>query len=82
MAIGAYTSAYLTNTLGISLWGAIPLGGLLAGLVALLVGVPILRSHGIYLALATFSLGEIIKAVFFKHGGCGRCLGLSGGCVP
>ena len=41
---------------------AIPLGGVAAGLVALVVAVPVLRTRGIYLALATFALGEIVRA--------------------
>lgn len=66
MAIGAYCGAYLTNEHGFSLWLAIPCGGALAAVVALCVGLPMLRTHGIYLALATFSLGEIIKATFLN----------------
>ncbi|MEM9030025.1 MAG: branched-chain amino acid ABC transporter permease [Pseudomonadota bacterium] len=66
MAIGAYTSAYLSNEFALSLWLTIASGSLVAGLVALAIGLPILRAHGIYLALATFSLGEIIKAIFLN----------------
>jgi branched-chain amino acid transport system permease protein len=61
-AIGAYCSAFLTNNTPISAVIAIPLGGLAAGLVALLVAIPVLRTRGIYLALATFALGEIVRA--------------------
>src|SRR6185295_12993517 len=41
---------------------AIPLGGVAAGLVGLVVAVPVLRTRGIYLALATFALGQIVQA--------------------
>ena len=41
---------------------AIPLGGAAAGLIGLAVAVPVLRTRGIYLALATFALGEIVRA--------------------
>src|SRR6202171_2124614 len=61
-AIGGYASAWLSNTLAISALLAIPLGGLAAGTVALAVAVPVLRTRGIYLALATFALGEIVRA--------------------
>jgi branched-chain amino acid transport system permease protein len=61
-AIGAYSSAFLTNNTPVSALIAIPLGGLSAGLVALVVAVPVLRTRGIYLALATFALGEIVRA--------------------
>ena len=58
MAVGAYTAAYLTNEHGWSMATAIPAGGLAAAVVALAVAVPILRTQGIYLALATFALGR------------------------
>ena len=61
-AIGGYVSAYLSNKLALSPLLAIPLGGVAAGLVGLAVAVPVLRTRGIYLALATFALGEIVRA--------------------
>jgi branched-chain amino acid transport system permease protein len=61
-AIGGYASAYISNTLAMPALLAIPLGALAAGLVALAVAVPVLRTRGIYLALATFALGEIVRA--------------------
>jgi branched-chain amino acid transport system permease protein len=61
-AIGGYVSAYLSNNAAISALAAIPLGALAAALVALAVAVPVLRTRGIYLALATFALGEIVRA--------------------
>ncbi|BAF86478.1 branched-chain amino acid ABC transporter permease protein [Azorhizobium caulinodans ORS 571] len=66
MAIGAYAAAYLTNELGWSLWTAIPAGSAAAGLVGLIIGIPVLRTHGIYLALATFALGQVIAAIFLN----------------
>src|SRR5262245_19177786 len=61
-AIGGDTSAFLTNNTTVSADIAIPLGGLVAGLVAIVVATPVLRTRGIYFALATFALGEIIRA--------------------
>lgn len=66
MAIGAYVSAYLSNELAVTLWLSLPAGGVVAAVVAISIGLPILRTHGIYLALATFALGEIIKTVFLN----------------
>jgi branched-chain amino acid transport system permease protein len=66
MAVGAYAAAYLTNEMGWSMTAAIPAGGAAAGVLALIVAIPILRTHGIYLALATFALGEVIAAVFLN----------------
>ena len=65
-AIGAYASAYLSNTFAVSPLLAIPLGGIAAGFVALVVAAPVLRARGIYLALATFALGEIVRAVILN----------------
>lgn len=61
-AIGAYSSAYLSNTFGLDPVLAIALGGIVAGAVALVVAVPVLRTRGIYLALATFALGQVVQA--------------------
>jgi branched-chain amino acid transport system permease protein len=65
-AIGGYFSAHLSNTTAISVLIAIPVGGLAAGVVALAVAVPVLRTRGIYLALATFALGEIVRATLLN----------------
>jgi branched-chain amino acid transport system permease protein len=61
-AMGGYCAAFLSTNLGLSPLLAIPLGGVAAGLVGLAVAVPVLRTRGIYLALATFALGEIVRA--------------------
>ena len=61
-AIGGYVSAFLSNKVAISALIAIPLGGAAAAFVGLAVAVPVLRTRGIYLALATFALGEIVRA--------------------
>jgi len=65
-AIGGYASAYLSNDTGVPAALAIPLGGLVAGVIALVVAVPVLRTRGIYLALATFALGQIVQATILN----------------
>ena len=45
---------------------AIPLGGIAAGIIAVAVAVPMLRTRGIYLALATFALGELVRATILN----------------
>ena len=65
-AIGAYTSAYVSNAYGLEPDLAIPAGALAAGLVALAVAVPVLRTRGIYLALATFAFGQIVQATILN----------------
>jgi branched-chain amino acid transport system permease protein len=61
-AIGAYSSAYISNVYGLNPLVAIPMGGLVSGMIALIVAVPVLRTRGIYLALATFALGQVVQA--------------------
>ncbi len=66
MVVGAYTAAYLTNELAWSMTAAVASGGAIAAVVALLVALPILRTHGVYLVLATFALGQVLSAVFLN----------------
>jgi branched-chain amino acid transport system permease protein len=63
MAIGAYTSALLVMKLGLSTWAGLGLGAAAAAVLALLVGYPLVRLRGIYFALGTVFLEEIIKLV-------------------
>jgi branched-chain amino acid transport system permease protein len=65
-AIGAYSSAYLSNSYGAAPELAIVVGGIVAGAIALVVAVPVLRTRGIYLALATFALGQIVQATLLN----------------
>lgn len=65
-AIGAYTSAYLSNIYALPPLLAIPAGAVAAGAVALVVAVPVLRTRGIYLALATFALGQMVQATILN----------------
>lgn len=60
-AVGAYTFALLSNYYGISFWMALPIGALLAALFGLLLGFPVLRLRGDYLAIVTLGFGEIIR---------------------
>jgi branched-chain amino acid transport system permease protein len=72
MAVGAYTAGIITNQFGMAngfasgalFFGALLAGGLLAGVVGLLVGLPTLRLKGDYLAIVTLGFGEIIRVIF------------------
>lgn len=66
MAIGAYLSAYLTNELGVGVLPAILAASALTGLLALVIARPVLRTSGIYLALATFAVGQIVEATILN----------------
>ena len=70
MAIGAYSAAILGSkspTYG-AFFGAMVLGALIAGVVALIVGVPTLRLKGDYLAIATLGFLEIIRILIVNGG--------------
>lgn len=60
-AVGAYTYAILNTQFHLSFWLALPLGGALAALVGLLLGLPTLRLRGDYLAIVTLGFGEITR---------------------
>jgi branched-chain amino acid transport system permease protein len=62
--LGAYLSGILTATFGWSPWLAMPLAAGVVGLLAFLIGLPILKLKGHYLAMATLGLGIIIFIVF------------------
>ncbi len=82
MSIGAYTGALITlNTtaLPVPLAFAIAIlaGGLVAGLFGILIGVPVLRLKGDYLAIVTLGFGEIIKSIINSLTITGGAAGLS-----
>lgn len=60
-AVGAYTFALLSQYTGISFWMALPIGALFAALFGLVLGFPVLRLRGDYLAIVTLGFGEIIR---------------------
>jgi branched-chain amino acid transport system permease protein len=65
-ALGAYLAGMGTALWGFALLPALALGGLAAGAVGLVVGFPALRVRGLYLAIATFGFGEIVRLAFLN----------------
>jgi branched-chain amino acid transport system permease protein len=63
MAVGAYTSAILTQKFGVPFAIALVFGGLVAGVIGVAVGFPALRIKGIYLLLLTLGFSEIISVI-------------------
>lgn len=59
--VGAYCSVLTWQIL--PLWLAVPLGGLVAGLLALLLGAPVLRVRGPYFVILTFGVAELVKHI-------------------
>jgi branched-chain amino acid transport system permease protein len=62
-AVGAYSYALLTQDLGLTFWAAMPIAGLLASAFGLLLGFPVLRLRGDYLAIVTLGFGQIVHTV-------------------
>ncbi|WP_339405721.1 high-affinity branched-chain amino acid ABC transporter permease LivM [Pseudomonas helleri] len=60
-AVGAYTYALLSHYFGFSFWVCLPLAGLMAATFGFLLGFPVLRLRGDYLAIVTLGFGEIIR---------------------
>lgn len=65
-AMGAYSYALLALHLDLSFWVCLPLAGLLAGLLGILLGFPVLRLRGDYLAIVTLGFGEIIRIILLN----------------
>jgi branched-chain amino acid transport system permease protein len=94
MAVGAYTAAWIVMQLEMSLYGgrtdlalyevaivflpALLMGGLMAALAGVVVGVPSLHLRGDYLAIVTLGFGEIIRLIFNNWPALGGALGYSG----
>ena len=57
--IGVYTTGILARKYGVDPWLALPAGGLVAGLSALPVAIPVLRLKGIYIVLVTFAFSQL-----------------------
>ncbi len=78
MAIGAYSSAYLTVKAGLPLVAALLVGAGLASLLGLLIGIPALRLKGIYLVMATCAFGEMVRTFFLNFEPTGGAYGFRG----
>ena len=75
--LGGYTTAILVTEANVSFWLALPLSGLLAAFISILIGLPILRLRGVYFAMVTLVLTEVAKltalALPITNGAKGIC---------
>lgn len=78
MSIGAYTSAVLTLNFHQSILVGIISGGIVAGVVGILIGIPSLRLSGVYLAICTLGFGEMVRVIFNNLSFTNGALGLNG----
>lgn len=62
-AVGAYTYALLNYHFGVGFWVALPLGALVGAFFGILLGIPVLRLRGDYLAIVTLGFGEIVRLI-------------------
>jgi branched-chain amino acid transport system permease protein len=65
-AVGAYSYALLATTFGLSFWILLPIAGCLAAFWGILLGFPVLRLRGDYLAIVTLAFGEIIRLILIN----------------
>lgn len=65
-AIGAYTFALLNHYYGFGFWTSLPLAGMVAGAFGLMLGFPVLRLRGDYLAIVTLGFGEIVRILLLN----------------
>lgn len=66
MAIGAYSGVLITQNLGLPLWAGLIGGMLLAAIIAVPIGIPVLRLQDIYLAIATIGFGEVVRILLLN----------------
>ncbi|KQZ33384.1 branched-chain amino acid ABC transporter permease [Mesorhizobium sp. Root552] len=59
--MGGYVSAVLVTAYGVSFWLTLPLAGLFCAVASILIGLPILRLRGVYFAMVTLVLTEVVR---------------------
>ncbi|KAK3586171.1 hypothetical protein CHS0354_013121 [Potamilus streckersoni] len=60
-AVGAYTLGLLSQHAGLGFWSVLPIAGFVTAMFGAVLGFPVLRMHGDYLAIVTLGFGEIIR---------------------
>jgi branched-chain amino acid transport system permease protein len=65
-AVGAYSYALLAQHFGWSFWLCLPIAGIVTALWGIVLGFPVLRLRGDYLAIVTLAFGEIIRLVLLN----------------
>lgn len=76
--IGGYTAGILTMTCNVPYLLSIAAGSLLSGVVAVFIGLPVLRLRGVFLAMATLGFGEVVRIAAINLTITGGALGLVG----
>jgi len=65
-AVGAYSYALLAQTFGLGFWICLPFAGIMSAFAGILLGFPVLRLRGDYLAIVTLGFDEIIRIILLN----------------
>ena len=79
---GAYSALALYSQFGLPPLAGVPLGALIAALIAALIGVPTLRLSGHYFSMATIAVAELVRVLVTNWEWVGGAQGISGPAVP
>jgi len=77
MGIGSYATALLTTRLGWPFWLTLPMGGIAAATISLVISYPLLRMKGFYFFVASFAAGQSMYLIWTKFKFFGAFLGIS-----
>jgi branched-chain amino acid transport system permease protein len=64
VGIGGYTTAFLLTKLGLSFWICLPLAGIIAAFLSLILGFVLLRLKGVYFSMVTLTLTALMNIIF------------------
>ncbi|MBM3518052.1 MAG: branched-chain amino acid ABC transporter permease [Alphaproteobacteria bacterium] len=83
-AVGAYSTAMMGRYLEMNLWYAFPIAGVIGVIFSLLIGLGCLRMRGVYVALLTIAVGQVLFVLIMGDGECsplnpGICMSFTGG---
>jgi len=65
-AVGAYSYALFADSFGLGFWACLPIAGMLAAFFGMMLGFPVLRLRGDYLAIVTLGFGEMIRIILIN----------------
>lgn len=78
MGVGAYSGALLTLHAGLPFPLVLAAAALAPALVAVVIAIPTMRLSGVYLAIATIGLGQVLRIVYLNTEAVGGALGING----
>lgn len=76
MAIGAYAAATLGDALGWTPGATIPAAVLVTALIGTAIAIPVLRTRGVYMVLATFAFAQVVTGIILTQPSLGGAMGM------